>query len=166
MSNTTAGVWYDYLQQKWANAVTVVEGKRGTYSVGDTIEMEDILGMWLWIPRYEYRYTNLGDKYAGGTQELPGGIGINFISGTNTTESSGFINYPTFRNGSVNYTNNAYTATTPYQMGGWDSEITGFWMGKFEMSLVTKASSTTVSIDSDPIVKPNVQARRYQTVSD
>lgn len=165
MSNTSAGEWYDYLHQKWANAVTVTSAKRGTYSVGDTIEMSDILGMWVWIPRYEYRYTNLGDKYAGGTRTQPGGIDINFISGKSTTESPGFIIHPVFRKGSVNYTNNAYTTTSAYQVGGWDSELTGFWVGKFETSSLASAEGTSSAVLNDPIVKPNVIARRYQIIS-
>ena len=166
MSNTTAGEWYDYKNQKWANAVTVVEEKRGTYSIGDTIDMSNILGMWVWIPRYEYNYTNLGNQYAGGTQSEPEAIDIKFISGTSTTEDTGYIIHPAFRNGSSNYTNNAYTTTSAYQMGGWDSEITGFWMGKFETSSLASAGGTSSAVLSDPIVKPNVQARRYQKVSD
>ena len=89
MSNVSAGWWYDYSNLKWANAVTVTSAKRGTYSVGDTIEMEDILGMWVWIPRYEYKYTNLGTNYAGGTRAQPGAIDIKFIQGTSTAEDTG-----------------------------------------------------------------------------
>ena len=166
MSNTVRGEWYDYDELKWANAVTVKSEKRGTYVVGDIIEMSDILGMWVWIPRYEYNYTNLGEQYAGGTQAEPGQIDIKFISGTSSTEDTGYIIHPAFRNGSVTYSNNAYTTTSAYQVGGWDSEITGFWMGKFETSSLASAKGTTSEVLSDPIVKPNVRARRYQTASD
>ena len=128
--------------------------------------------MWVWIPRYEYNYAKLESgnprcfAYAGGTQEQPGTIDINFISGTSTTETTNYIIHPAFRDGSVTYTNNAYTTTSTYQMGGWDSEITGFWMGKFETSSLANATGTTSAVLSDPIVKPNVIARRNQTVSD
>ena len=166
MSDNQPGSWYNYSKLKWANAVTVKENKRGTYDVGDTIEMDDILGMWVWIPRYEYKYTNLGTTYAGGTESLPGQIDIKFIKGTSTTEDTGYIIHPAFRDGSVTYTNNAYTTTSAYQMGGWDSEITGFWMGKFETSSLASSTGETSAVLSDPIVKPNVIARRYQKVSD
>src|SRR5574344_653390 len=71
--------WYDYNAQMWANAVTVTSSTRSTYNsadVGTQIPMTDIMGMWVWIPRYEYMTTNLGTSYAGGTQSLPGGISI------------------------------------------------------------------------------------------
>ena len=164
MTTAAYGNWYDYGEMKWANAVTVKQSKRGTYSVGDAIEMEDILGMWVWIPRYEYKYTNLGTSYAGGTQSQPGAISINFISGTSTTETTGYIVHPAFRNASSGYTNNAGTFTA-YQIGGWDSELTGFWMGKFETSSAASASGTSSAVLNDPIVKPNVVARRHQKVA-
>lgn len=158
-ASTTQSGWYNYDKQIWANAVTTTDENRSLYNVADPgtiIPMSDILGMYVWIPRYEYQYTNLGTSYAGGTAELPGGIGINFISGTSTTETTNYIIHPAFRNGSVNYTNNAYTTTTPYQMGGWDSEITGFWYGKFE----TTGSAT------EPTIKPNLQSLVQQTVGE
>src|SRR5574344_925902 len=49
--------WHDYDAQMWANAVTVTSTTRSTYTsaaVGTQIPMSDILGMWVWIPRYEY----------------------------------------------------------------------------------------------------------------
>ena len=66
------------------------------------------------IPRYEYMYTNLGDQYAGGTQDLPGEIKINFLSGTSNTPSdaANYKVHPAFTFGS--------------------EELTGIWVGKFE----------------------------------
>ena len=82
---------YAYQEQVWANAVTVTEENRATYmsaEAGTVIPMEDINTMWVWIPRYEYMYTNLGDQYAGGTKEQPGEIRINFITKDVTSPSS------------------------------------------------------------------------------
>ena len=61
-ADSTKRNWYDYNTQMWANAVTVTSSTRTTYNsatVGTSIPMDDIMGMWVWIPRYEYLTTNL-----------------------------------------------------------------------------------------------------------
>jgi hypothetical protein len=154
--------WYDYNAQMWANAVTVTSSTRSTYNsaaVGTQIPMADIMGMWVWIPRYEYMTTNLGTQYAGGTQALPGGISIKFISGTSTTNTTNYIIHPAFRNGTV------YKYSADYDLGGWDKELTGFWMGKFETGYATNFTTTTGAISSSILVKPDVYSMRYQVVS-
>jgi hypothetical protein len=154
--------WYDYTNQTWANAVTVTSSTRSTYNsaaVGTQIPMSDILGMWVWIPRYEYMTTNLGTQYAGGTQALPGGISIKFISGTSTTNDTNYLIHPAFRNGTV------YKYSANYDLGGWDKELTGFWMGKFETGYATNFTATHNAETSNILVKPDVYSMRYQTVS-
>ena len=110
--------WYNYNNQKWANAVTVTEENRATYmsaEAGTVIPMDDINTMWVWIPRYEYMYTNLGDQYAGGTQDLPGEIKVNFLNGISSTPSD-----------AANYeVHPAFTFGT--------DQLTGLWYGKFEL---------------------------------
>ena len=158
-ASTTQSGWYNYDEQIWANAVTTTADTRALYNASDPgtiIPMDDILGMYVWIPRYEYNYTNLGTSYAGGTASLPGGIDIKFVSDTSTTEDTNYIIHPAFRDGSKTYTNNAYTTTTAYQMGGWDKEITGFWYAKFE----------TTGTASEPTSKPNLSSLRIQNVSE
>jgi hypothetical protein len=154
--------WYDYDNQIWANAVTVTSSTRATYTsaaVGTQIPMTDIMGMWVWIPRYEYMTTNLGTSYAGGTQALPGGITIKFISGTSTTSDTNYLIHPAFRNGTV------YKYSANYDLGGWDKELTGFWMGKFETGYATNFTATHNAETSSILVKPDVYSMRYQTVS-
>ena len=50
------GEWYDYTKKQWANAVTVQSGKLTTYKnkPGTTINNNDVLGYWVYIPRYAY----------------------------------------------------------------------------------------------------------------
>src|SRR5574344_713730 len=153
--------WYNYKSQMWANAVTVTSTTRSTYTsaaVGTQIPMSDILGMWVWIPRYEYMTTNLGTNYAGGTKALPGGITIKFISGTSTTNDTNYLIHPAFRNGTV------YKYSADYDLGGWDKELTGFWMGKFETGYATN-NTTNAAISSNILVKPDVYSMRSQNVS-
>lgn len=177
---TTQTGWYNYDDQIWANAVTTTAETRAVYNaadVGTIIPMKDILGMYVWIPRYAYLTTNLGTNYAGGSKTQPGGIGIKFMSNKNKISDqtdefdyTGYIVHPAFTDGSiVGYNNNGvYTTTVAYQFGGWDEEITGFWYGKFETSANTLSlrGNGTSTVLTDPIVKPDVVARRSQTVSD
>ena len=56
--------WYDYNNKMWANAVLVDSTNRSTYqsaAVGTTINSEDILAHYVWIPRYKYKVWNIKD---------------------------------------------------------------------------------------------------------
>ena len=68
-ADSTKTDWYDYSNQIWANAVTVTESTRSNYmslAVGEPISMDDINGMYVWIPRYSYSilqsYGRTGQK--------------------------------------------------------------------------------------------------------
>ncbi len=142
---------YAYQDQIWANAVTVTEENRATYMsapAGTEILMEDINTMWVWIPRYEYMYTNLGDQYAGGTQDLPGEIKVNFLSGTSTTPSD-----------SANYkVHPAFTFGT--------DQLTGLWYAKFEIAGTLTSACTNENCDiSNLIIKPNAVSLQSQEIS-
>ena len=143
---------YAYQDQIWANAVTVTEENRATYMsapAGTEILMEDINTMWVWIPRYEYMYTNLGDQYAGGTQDLPGEIKVNFLSGTSTnpSDAANYKVHPAFTFG--------------------EEELTGIWVGKFETSILESCTATIGDVNTGcdlttftPQIKPNVTSWR------
>ena len=147
----TSSKWYDYNNQEWANAVTVTEENRATYMsapAGTEIPMEDINTMWVWIPRYEYMYTNLGTQYAGGTRDLPGEIKVNFLSGTSTTPSdaANYKVHPAFTFG--------------------EEELSGIWFGKFETGGTLVSARTNESCDtSNVVLKPNISSLRNQKLS-
>jgi len=141
-ANTEAG-WYAYQDQIWANAVTTTSTNRATYlsdeHIGKEIPMDEINSMWVWIPRYKY---NIASEYGihstgeNGTKENPGLINVMFESEKNssgspyseykTSTTTKYYTHPAFRNG------NAVYNESPYDIGGWDEEITGFWVAKFE----------------------------------
>ena len=147
----TDGEWYNYQKQKWANAVTVTEKNRDTYrnaEAGIVISMDDINTMWVWIPRYEYMYTNLGDKYAGGTQAQPGEIKINFLSGTSTTSSdeTNYKIHPAFTFG--------------------EEELTGLWYAKFEVTGTVSTACTDTNCDTSQVtIKPGLAPLTNQSTS-
>ena len=139
--------WYEYgnkiQKRRWANAVTVKESgtkTRAYYlseaSIGDAIPMEDILGMYVWIPRYRYKivssyhYPNTGD-----TVDDCGWANIQFIratqGGTIEYDEETTLNFTVFPDGFVLHP--AFTFGT--------QEISGIWVAKFEAS----SSQTTSS---------------------
>ena len=50
--NSLTGIWYDYGAKKWANAVTVQNPN--DYRESKDVDESDILGYWVYIPRYAY----------------------------------------------------------------------------------------------------------------
>ena len=147
--------WYAYDEQWWANAVTTTSTNRVKYQTpGTVIPMSDINTMWVWVPRYEYKFSNMADQYAGGTVELPGGIAINFLSKNITTPSdvSNYVIHPAFNFGGV--------------------RLSGIWVGKFEPGNQTycATSSYVAGTNCDVTtlgvqIKPNVNSWRGIRVS-
>ena len=144
--------WYDYGNQKWANAVMVTSSKRDTYmnaDVGTTIPENDILAYFVWIPRYKYKLFNA--SYANGTS--PQVIDVTFENGTSTT---GTVTCTYASNGAEtcqNKANGNYYTHPAFTFG--DTELKGIWVGKFD----TTGSTTT------PTVKPGVYSLNAMTVS-
>ena len=124
-TNINDNSWYNYDEQKWANART-----------------EDG-SMWVWIPRYAYRINEENET-----------VDVVFLQGTSdnyydengilreakrcesaddevdTTE--GFTVHPAFTDESM----------VGYRNGGWDSEIEGIWVAKFEAGYATGGENT------------------------
>jgi type II secretory pathway pseudopilin PulG len=150
--------WYDYAEQtgltvaggtsKWANAKTA----DGSYFV--------------WIPRYAYKityYTTATKTTVSATNTVYGDIDILFLSGTSSTKyidkktntikdlPLGYIVHPAF-------TNNT-------SLGGWDEELTGLWIGKFEAS---SSDATIASEGTSTIFKvvPSVKSKLIYIIGD
>ncbi len=157
--------WYDYDQQKWANAVTVSSETREKYknaNAGATIDMTDINTMWVWIPRYSYTIAGDGINYYGKkgvyidsepTQALPGEIDIKFVD--KSTKDSGTAKYIKTDKISEWYTPDAFTFD--------GKELSGIWVGKFETSNLEKNYDSDSSLT--PIIKPKVTSWRSIRVS-
>ena len=149
--------WYDYGNQKWANAVMVTSTKRETYmnaDVGITIPENDILAYYVWIPRYKYKLFNA--TYASGTS--PQVIDVTFENGSSST---GTVTCTHGTNGAETCQNKAngnwYThpAFTMINASGNKTEYKGIWVGKFE----TTGDTTT------PTIKPGISSIRNITVA-
>ena len=162
--------WYNYNDKKWANSVTVTNDTRSKYksaSIGTEIPMDDILTMQVWIPRYKYKVWNYNAD--GTATSEPQEIEIVFEDGTAKTGEiscqdsiSGTDGAPseTCKLKSTNATctdstcNNKYYTHPAFTFG--TEEISGFWIGKFELT-GTISSITT---------KPNLPSLRDQRVGD
>ena len=136
--------WYSYTSTgeykgMWANAVTVKDTNRQTYlnaTPGTTISMDDIITMWVWIPRFN---AVTPSNYNGGTQAKPNAIDVTFVKQNETAID-------------------AFTFGT--------KQLSGFWYGKFEIggTLASPCTNETCNV-SNIVVKPNVSSLRSQKVS-
>jgi len=146
--------WYNYDNQEWANAVILKSGV--TKNVGDTVNVSsEVQGMFVYVPRYEYKIEGQYGKHVDGTEgtaSSPGEIKINFLSKATTTPFEGYRIHPAFTFGTT--------------------ELSGIWVGKFEPSAektsvcYTNASSDNCNnVNQVPYIVPNVQSLRYQNLS-
>ena len=145
--------WYNYDNKEWANAVVLNDNI--TKNVGETITEEEIALWYVWIPRYKYQLFNANN---GSVDEQL--INVAFESGTATTGTVSCTDIDFV----ANPTNAASETCTNASNGNWythpaftfgSEQLTGFWVGKFEVS---------GSID-EITIKPNVSSLRSQTVS-
>ena len=142
--------WYDYsgkidkdgkkIENRWANAVT----EDGSY--------------WVWIPRFAYKitYADASDKSKGGTIDVKFLLGTTdeyYTDDTQTTKATAkraksateevdtttdYYVHPAFTNeSSIGYAN-----------GGWDKELTGIWVAKFEAGYASGNNSAPVKASS------------------
>ena len=129
--------WYNYSEKKWANAVLVTNTSRSKYlnTSGVIVSEPDILGYFVWIPRYRYKIWTTGVSSSGKEQE----IDIIFEGKNETkavaTQTGGYYTHPACTFG--------------------DTELDGFWIGKFE----------TGGTANEPKVKPDIRALVNQNIS-
>ena len=144
--------WYDYGNQKWANAVMVTSTKRETYmnaDVGTVVPEADILAYFVWIPRYKYKLFNA--TYTSGTSAQL--IDVTFENGTSTT---GTVTCTYNTNGAEtcqNKANGNWYTHPAFTLG--DTELKGIWVGKFK----TTGNATT------PTIKPDIAFLKDITIA-
>ena len=134
----TKSEWYNYEKQEWANAVLLKDGV--SKNIGDTVNIEgntaDIIGIFVWIPRFEYKIEGTYGK--GGTSaSLPGEIEINFLSQYTTSSKSGYRLHPGFTFG--------------------NTQLSGLWIGKFETT--GDSSNPTVLANTSSLRSQNVSSQ-------
>lgn len=140
--------WYNYDKHKWANAVLVNCSNASIKSkyfnddmslkasaVGTTISMDEILQMYVYIPRYRYLLWNAENGTS--SEQM---INIEFEN-TKTAKSTGskngeWLTHPAFTFG--------------------DTELPGIWVGKFESTGST--DNFTIKPNEKTLVSLNVSS--------
>ena len=117
----------------------------------------------VWIPRYEYKLT--GKEIGGTGTNKAGTITVKFIDKTVITpDKEDYKIHPAF--------------TTNLQLGGWDKELSGVWVAKYEMSIEQttdngatwnniklKNGNTQISNTTRVVSKPNNYSWNYINIS-
>lgn len=136
--------WYEYgttyETKKWANAVT--KDSNG-----------EISGYWVWIPRFAYKINSdeqttdvvflIGttDKYYdenGNIQTAQRCTSEDEYVETDSTKTDKYTVHPAFTDeSSINYRN-----------GGWDEELSGIWVAKFEAGFASGNNNVEVKASS------------------
>ena len=180
-STNNKNSWYDYTNKKWANAVLVTDTNRETYknaSAGTEINDSDILAFYVWIPRYKYKVWNI-NKVAGTDSYNAKNTGIDIVFedeiettgditctyNFNVDPDNGGIDLSTTTAETCTGSNGQYYTHPAFTFG--DTELRGFWIGKFELSSETPSAtngggnSTTLTTR----ILPNVNSWRNNVVS-
>jgi hypothetical protein len=161
-----ANDWFNYNTQQWANAVTVTSATLQTYKdapIGTIINESDVLGYWVYIPRYAYEVQRRDAIDAPITAQTP--FDIRFEKATDgkktpaNTCSTGTpgdtitANHKDYRTGcSINRTYPG--ATTTSNTTTWSThpaftfgtqELNGLWVGKYETGTDFYCHNTTAT---------------------
>jgi len=175
--------WYSYGEQRWANAVLVTEeSELRTASAGTPVPENSVLAYYVWIPRYKYQLFNANKITEGEEYYIDGelydsqnkGINIKFENNTHTTGEAR-CTIDVYGNEICQQAENGNWYTHPAFW--WDKngnrvretneELTGIWVGKFEISSETPEAEYGGGERNDLSVriKPNVSPWGYNTVS-
>lgn len=136
--NSEENTWYDYSKKQWANAID----ENGSYFV--------------WIPKYAYKIVYYSDKTYEeviGYTDARGMLKVN-KDGTLTrilNNSKGlkevgnhYILHPAF----------AEDYLTGYRNSGWDKNINGIWIAKYESSM--EENGTKIETENEKIGNVNI----------
>lgn len=147
--------WYDYENHKWANAVLINCDDKDikkkyfddnmnlqTNVIGNTVDMDDILQMYVWIPRYRYKLWNAENGFS--DEQM---INIIFESPKRAKEKGS--------------KNGEYLTHPAFTFG--DTELSGIWVGKFEMTGTTDLATIKPNLKS--LTNLNVYTMFYLTRS-
>jgi len=162
VADNEMGKWYDYAEGKWAN-IMLSDGVQ----VASDGTINTMGSMFVWIPRFAYQITSY---YHNAGTGISGNINVKFLREltaisteetttkmTNASKQNNWNVHPAFTNGSTN----------SYANEGWDRELTGFWVAKFEASSTnsnaTNGGGNVTTLDVK--VLPNVTSWRGITVT-
>ncbi len=144
--------WYDYANKQWANAITVKKEALAKYK-GQTkvVDQADILGFWVYIPRYAYEVM----RRDGTDKPVPAqNFVIHFEKATDQKRYPATCSEPGKDYRTRCALNRDYIKGQPSDNGTWAThpaftfgtkELNGIWFAKFEITGTT----------TQPTVLPN-----------
>lgn len=135
-------LWYNYGKSRWANAVFVNSDKYVDSRIGTIVEPGDILGYYVWIPRFKYKLWNNGVDTTDSYNAYKNGIDIVFESGVNSSGEIKCYDYSCVGIKDKYLTHPAFVDNTR-----------GFWISKYEISEGSKFI-------------PNVESLRNKTIDE
>ena len=122
--------WYDYDNQKWANAVMVTATNRSKYlnaASGTTINLADVLQYLVYIPRFKYAIPD-----GSGYREIDVVFqSVNDPVELGTATGKSYYTHPAF-----------WWDKDNDRVRDAGEEIKGFWIGKFELTGTTSQVTT------------------------
>lgn len=133
------GNWYNYDEQKWANTIA----EDGSYFV--------------WIPRYAYRIVYYSNAQYEKVIGFCDGRGITKLNADST------LTRISANNTGIRETSNHYIVQSAfskdiasgYRNGGWNKDLSGIWVAKYEMSMETNGVHTETTNSEIGNVKTN-----------
>ena len=137
--------WYSYEDKKWANAVLVTNGSRTNYvgTTNKTVSESDILGYYVWIPRFKYQVWTTTTSSKGNEQEIQVMFEDANASMSAGTSIGSYRTHPAFW-----WDHNNSGSVDAGEM------VSGIWVGKFE----------TTGDETTPTIKPNLSSLYGQNV--
>lgn len=112
-NSTEENLWYSYNASRWANSV-VVNNPNKYSKVGSVIDDNDVLGYYVWIPRFRYKLWNATEEVTDSYDAYNKGIDILFENGLNSIQNDlndKYLTHPAFKD-----------------------NLRGFWISKYELS--------------------------------
>ena len=163
--NNQTDLWYSYENGLWANAVLLNNDNYNKYKdkeIGSEIEIGDILGFYVWIPRFRYNIVN-NSNYTNYERMS----NIVFEEGNSTTGtincydqiSTTSDNHVYSEVCSDNYYNNIYDNLSTYTHPAFKNK-NGFWVSKFVMGTSEKVLPN-VTILKKNIKDANAISNKY-----
>lgn len=157
------GDWYDYSQRRWANAITVKPEKLAKYQ-GKSVKVDDadVLGYWVYVPRYSYKVHHYEDgedfPYKNSRGEVDNNFEIKFERAGQPRRhpaSCDDSDKPYWQCG----LDNTYEPNIAFQNSPWatprgfvfgDRDLNGIWLSKYQISF---ANNTAQSLPNQPMLR-------------
>ena len=161
-------VKYDEGTKQWVtdetNSEYSYEEQSGTTENGGTshwanarVTIDDVESYFVWIPRYAYKIDSTNHV-----------IDVKFIKNTGKIATDGtvckYADDPTLNTATDYIIHPAFTANADLG-GGWDTELSGIWVGKYE-SARSNSNGTVQGTSTKIKIQPNVTSWREITIGD